>query len=66
MVAILAPFITPMDPLDMNPSNRLAAPSAEHLLGTDDGGRDVFSRVIYGARLSLFAALTILIVATRS
>lgn len=64
VVAILAPVIIPMDPLDMDPSNRLVAPSAEHLLGTDDGGRDVFSRVIFGARFSLFAALAILILAT--
>ena len=64
LVAIMAPVIAPIDPIEMDPSNRLAAPSAEHLLGTDDGGRDVFSRVIHGARYSLFAALAILILAT--
>ena len=64
LIAILAPVITPADPLAMDPSARLAAPSAEYLLGTDDGGRDVLSRVIEGARYSLFAAVAILLLAT--
>lgn len=64
LIAILAPVITPADPLAMDPSTRLAAPSAEYLLGTDDGGRDVLSRVIEGARYSLFAAVAILLLAT--
>ncbi len=52
-VAIAAPLIAPHDPLDQSVSNRLAPPSAEYLLGTDDKGRDILSRVIYGARIAL-------------
>jgi peptide/nickel transport system permease protein len=48
----------------MNPSNRLAPPSAQHWLGTDDGGRDIFARVIYGTRSSLLTALGILALAS--
>ncbi len=64
LVAVLAPLIAPVDPMEMDPSNRLAAPSIEHILGTDDGGRDVLSRVIVGTRYSLFAAIAILLIAT--
>jgi peptide/nickel transport system permease protein len=64
ILAVIAPYVVPMDPLVMDPSNRLAPPRAEHLLGTDDGGRDVFSRVIYGTRYSLLAALSILVLAS--
>jgi peptide/nickel transport system permease protein len=64
ILAVIAPYVVPLDPLVMDPSIRLAHPSAEHLLGTDDGGRDVFSRVIYGTRYSLLAALAILVLAS--
>jgi peptide/nickel transport system permease protein len=63
IVALAGPWLTPHDPLAMDPSNRLTAPSALHWLGTDDGGRDVFARVIYGARSSLLTALGILAIA---
>jgi peptide/nickel transport system permease protein len=53
LIAIAAPLIAPHDPLDQSVSNRLAPPSAEYLLGTDDKGRDILSRVIYGARIAL-------------
>jgi peptide/nickel transport system permease protein len=52
-VAIFAPVIAPYDPIKIDVPNRLAAPSAHHLFGADDIGRDVFSRVIYGSRISL-------------
>ncbi len=54
-VAIIAPFITAYDPLemDLSPEACLAPPSARHLFGTDNLGRDVFSRMIYGGRVSL-------------
>jgi ABC-type dipeptide/oligopeptide/nickel transport system permease subunit len=42
------------DPLEMNKAHRLEAPSAQFLFGTDEFGRDIFSRVVYGARVSLF------------
>ncbi len=53
VLAIGAPVIAPFDPLDQNPRAALQAPSREHLMGTDDTGRDLFSRVIWGARISL-------------
>jgi peptide/nickel transport system permease protein len=62
--ALLAPEIAPADPLAMAPADRLLPPSALHWFGTDDGGRDIFSRIIYGARSSLLAALGILALAS--
>ncbi len=53
-LALLAPLIAPYDPNAINPIAMLQAPSAEHLFGTDDLGRDLFSRMLYGARISLF------------
>lgn len=52
-VAILAPFITSYDPLEMAPKDRLQPPGPEHWFGTDNFGRDIFARVIYGTRISL-------------
>jgi peptide/nickel transport system permease protein len=52
-LALLAPVISPYDPLDQEILTRLAPPSAEHWLGTDSYGRDILSRVLWGARLSL-------------
>ena len=52
-VALLAPVLAPYNPTKIDVPNRLAAPSAAHLFGTDDIGRDVFSRVLYGAQISL-------------
>jgi len=52
-VAILAPILAPYDPLSPSLVHRFKPPDAVHLLGTDDQGRDVLSRVIYGARISL-------------
>jgi ABC-type dipeptide/oligopeptide/nickel transport system permease subunit len=56
-VAILAPVIAPYDPNATAPLERLQAPSIWHLMGTDDVGRDVFSRVVYGTRVSLYAGI---------
>ena len=53
LAAILAPLIAPYDPLALNIEDRLAAPGAEHWLGTDQAGRDVLSRILFGARASL-------------
>lgn len=64
LMAIAAPLLAPHDPLVMDPSNRLAAPSARHWFGTDDGGRDILARVIYGTRSSLLTALGILSLAS--
>jgi peptide/nickel transport system permease protein len=53
-IAIFAPWIAPYDPNDQNVILNLADPSLEHLFGNDQFGRDVLSRVIWGARVSLF------------
>ncbi|MFE4713055.1 MULTISPECIES: nickel transporter permease [Paenibacillus] len=54
MIALLAPWIAPYDYKEQELVNRLKPPSAQHWLGTDDLGRDLFSRLIYGARISLW------------
>lgn len=58
LAAVFAPILAPYDPLSQSPIIRLQAPSAAHLMGTDELGRDVLSRVIYGARTSLVVGLT--------
>ena len=57
VIAVCAPLISPYDPLNQYLSERLTGPSAKHLLGTDDLGRDVLSRMIHGARVSLSVGL---------
>ena len=54
ILALLAPWLAPFDPAALNLDQILMPPSAEHLLGTDELGRDVFSRLLYGARVSLW------------
>src|SRR5438309_6218520 len=49
VVALFAPLIAPYDPTERNARNLLKAPTAQHLLGTDEIGRDTLSRIIYGA-----------------
>ena len=53
LLALLAPFIAPYNPADINVKHILLPPSFEHLCGTDTLGRDIFSRMLYGARVSL-------------
>lgn len=65
LIAIFADFIAPFGPNDINPIDRLQAPSAEHWFGTDHLGRDLFSRIVHGAQLSViiaFAATTLSII----
>ena len=57
LVAVLAPVLAPHDPVRMDVSHRLARPSAGHALGQDEYGRDVLSRLIWGARVSLTVAI---------
>ncbi len=52
-IAILAPALSPHDPLQMNPPARMRLPGTGYLLGTDEYGRDVLSRIVWGARISL-------------
>ncbi len=53
LVAFTAPYIAPYDPVHQDLANSLAGPSMTHLAGTDVHGRDIFSRIIYGTRISL-------------
>jgi peptide/nickel transport system permease protein len=62
VVAVFAPLVAPYDPLEQA-FTPLASPSADHLFGTDELGRDVFSRVIYGARVSLPLGLLLVVLA---
>lgn len=57
MVALLAPWLAPHDPMQTDLARSLSAPSWNHLLGTDHLGRDVLSRLFYGARISLTIAV---------
>ena len=63
LVALLAPLLAPHDPLEQNILARLEPPSAEFWLGTDSFGRDVLSRLIYGARISLSVGFIAVLIA---
>ncbi|HEU5101279.1 MAG TPA: nickel transporter permease [Roseiflexaceae bacterium] len=62
-VALFAPLLSPTDPLEPDIVNSLKPPSAEHLLGTDKLGREVLSRLLYGARISLFVGVSVVLIA---
>src|SRR5690606_370865 len=62
--AALAPWISPFDPYKLSIMNRLQAPGATHWFGTDDFGRDVFSRVIHGGRLSLLVGFLVVLLSS--
>jgi len=59
VVAVFAPWIAPANPAAQNLATRLEAPSAGHWMGTDELGRDVFSRIVYGTRISLTVAICV-------
>jgi peptide/nickel transport system permease protein len=59
VTAIFAPVIAPANPAVIDLSHRLAPPSATHWLGADELGRDILSRILYGARLSLIVAVSV-------
>lgn len=61
LIAVFAPLLAPFDPLQQDIPNGLAAPSPDHWMGTDKLGRDVFSRMLYGARISLGAGLGVVL-----
>ena len=63
VMAVLAPIIAPYDPIAQDLTLRLKAPSAAHIFGTDNFGRDIFSRVIYGGRYSLLAGCLTVVIA---
>jgi len=58
-MAVFAPLIAPYSPTKMSLRDRLSPPSASHLFGTDDAGRDILSRVIYGSRITLRICLVV-------
>jgi peptide/nickel transport system permease protein len=57
--AVLGPWIAPQDPYQQDLLRRLEKPSTEHLLGLDELGRDVLSRLIYGARVSVLVGVAV-------
>ena len=60
-LAVLAPWVAPMDPNQTDPMLIMSGPDAHHLLGTDSAGRDILSRLIWGAQTTLIAALVVVI-----
>ncbi len=64
LIAIFAPLLAPYDPNAQDYANILKAPSKAHLLGTDEYGRDILSRIIYGTRVSLSVGLLAQVLAT--
>jgi peptide/nickel transport system permease protein len=57
--AIFAPWLAPQNPAQLHLHDRMASPSLEHLFGTDELGRDILSRTLYGARISLVVAVSV-------
>lgn len=63
ILALFAPQIAPYDPIATDLANRLQPPSTSHLLGTDEVGRDIFSRIVWGSRLTLYIIGLVAIIA---
>jgi peptide/nickel transport system permease protein len=61
LAALFAPWIAPADPAAQDLSTRLKSPSRTHWMGTDELGRDTLSRTLYGARISLFVAISVVL-----
>jgi len=61
ILAVLAPVVAPYGPTFVNPADRLVGPSSGYWFGTDTLGRDIFSRTVYGARISLLVGLTVMV-----
>lgn len=62
LAGIFAPFIAPDNPTTIDLSHRLQSPTRAHIAGTDELGRDTFSRIVYGARLSLTISVSVVVV----
>lgn len=58
LLCVFAPFLTPYDPMKISLGERVLPPGGAHLLGTDKIGRDVFSRILYGGRMSILIGLS--------
>jgi peptide/nickel transport system permease protein len=63
-IAVLAPYLATVDPQAISPIHRLRPPGLEHWFGTDSIGRDIYSRVIYGTRVSLIVGLGVALLST--
>ncbi len=63
VMAIFAPLIAPYSPIGQDLANRLMPPSAAHWMGTDELGRDIYSRVVYGARITLMIVTMVAVIA---
>jgi len=61
LCALFAPWIAPQDPAHIDLPNRLQPPSSQHLCGTDELGRDILSRLIWGARISMFVGSSVVV-----
>ncbi len=61
VLAIAAPWLAPADPTSQNLPIRLAGPSAAHWMGTDQLGRDILSRIIFGARVSMLVSISVVV-----
>lgn len=64
IISILAPLISPFDPITQNVSERMLPPSSDHWLGTDSFGRDILSRIIYGSQTSLLVGFISVLVSS--
>ena len=62
--AVFAPWLGTVDPIAIDPTHRLKGPSAEHWFGTDRFGRDLYSRVMHGGRVSLVVGASVALLAT--
>ena len=66
VLSILAPLLNTIDPKEIDPRNRFISPSLDTWFGSDNVGRDVYSRTIYGTRVSLFVGVAVAVIATFS
>lgn len=64
LVSLIGPFLMSFDPYEMKVAQRLQAPGAEHLLGTDEYGRDLLTRIVYGARVSIGVGLAVTVISS--
>lgn len=60
--ALVGPYLVPYDPYEMDPVKRLQPPNAEHLLGTDNFGRDLLTRIVYGAQVSIGVGFSVALI----
>nr|WP_197023474.1 ABC transporter permease subunit [Heyndrickxia ginsengihumi] len=64
LLSLFAPIVTPYNPTKINISEKFQSPSFHHLFGTDEVGRDIFTRILYGARLSLGFGIVVIVIAS--